>query len=113
MAIKIGINGFGRIGRMVFRGEADLLAVDDHRVALDLDFLLERAVDRVVLEHVREVVRIEEVVDADHFDVVREVLDRGAEHHAADTAEAVDTNFDSHFFFTPCDPVEVPTPPEI
>ena len=78
-----------------------------------ISVMLEDAMHGIVLEHVREVVRVEEVVDADDLDVIREVLDRGAEHHAADTAEAVDANFDSHFFFTPCDPVEVPTPPEI
>ena len=59
--------------------------------------MVERAVDGVVLEHVREVVRIEEVVDADDLDVA-EVLNRRAENHAADTAEAVDTDLDSHFF---------------
>ena len=82
-------------------------------IRVDLDVMLEDAMHGIVLQHVREVIGIEEVVDADHFDVVREVFNRRAENHAADTAEAVDANFDSHFFFTPCDPVEVPTPPEI
>ena len=84
-------------GRILLGREADLLAVNDEVVAVNSDIVLEDAVDGVVLKHVREVIGIEEVVDADHFDVVREVLDRSTEHHATDTAEPIDTNLDSHF----------------
>ena len=98
-------------GRILLRREADRLAVNDEVRAVDLDVVLEDPVHGIVLEHVREVVRVEEVVDADDLDVIREVLDRGAEHHATDTAEAVDTNLNCHFF-TPCGPVEAPTSPE-
>ena len=102
------------VRRILLGGETDGLAVDDHRVALDLDVVVEDAVNGVVLEHVREVIGIEEVVDADHFDVVREVLDRSTEHHATDTAEPIDTNLDSHFiylFFLDC-PDRNPSQPE-
>ena len=61
--------------------------------------MLENAVNGVILEHVREIIRIEKIVDADHFDVIREVLDRSTEHHATDTAEPIDTNLDSHFLY--------------
>ena len=61
--------------------------------------MVEDAVHGVVLEHVREVVGVEEVIDADDLDVLREVIDRRAENHAADAAEAVNTNLDCHFRF--------------
>ena len=90
------------LGRILLGRKADLLAVDNHRVAFDLYVLLERAVDGIVLEHVCEVIGIEKIVDADDLDVVREVIYRRAENHAADAAEAVDANLDSHLSFTPC-----------
>jgi hypothetical protein len=71
------------------------LAVDDQRAAVDRDLALEAAVHAVVLEHVGQVVGLEQVVDADDLDV-GEVLHRGAEHHAPDAAEAVDANLDGH-----------------
>jgi len=52
-------------------------------------------VHAVVLQHVGEVFRLEQVVDADDFDVL-EILDRRAEHHAADAPESIDANLDSH-----------------
>ena len=72
-----------------------LLAVDDERVAVDCDVALEAAVHRVVLQHVGQVVGLEQVVDGDDLDVV-EVLHGGTEHHAPDAAEAVDANSDGH-----------------
>ena len=84
-------------GRILLSREADRLAVDDEVRSVDLDVMRKDAVHGIVLQHVREVIGIEEVVDADHFDVVREVLDRRAENHAADTAEAVYANLNSHF----------------
>ena len=56
--------------------------------------------DGIVLQHVGEVLGVEQVVDADDFDVI-EVLDGGAEDHAADAAKPVDANFDGHVV-TPC-----------
>jgi hypothetical protein len=82
--------------RVALLREADPLAVDDQRVAVDRDLALEAAVHRVVLQHVRQVVGLEQVVDGDDLDVVLEVLDGGAQHVATDAAEAVDTEFDSH-----------------
>ncbi len=42
MAIKIGINGFGRIGRLVYRiaaerGGIDIVAVNDYQVTIPFD----------------------------------------------------------------------------
>ncbi len=86
------------LGRILFRGEADLLAVDDHVVAVDLDVMLEDSVDGVVFQHVREIIRIEKVVDSDNFDVLGEVFHCSAENHASDSSESVDSYFNSHFF---------------
>src|SRR5690606_21726948 len=78
-------------------GQADALAVDDEGAVLDGDLALEAAVDRVVLEQVGQVVRLEQVVDADHLDVVTEVLHRRAQDVAPDAPETVDANLDRHF----------------
>jgi hypothetical protein len=88
-----------QLGGVLHRGQADLLAVDDQRVAVDRDLAVEAAVHRVVLEHVGQVVGLEQVVDADDLDVL-EVADRCAEHHAADAAETVDADLDGHEIFS-------------
>jgi len=82
--------------RIALGGQANLLAVHNQGVAFDGNFALELAVHGIVLEHVSEVVRLEQVIDTHDFDVV-EVLDCCAEYHTADTTEAVNTDFDCHF----------------
>jgi hypothetical protein len=57
------------VGRVLLGGQADALAVDDQGVAVDRDVALEAAVHAVVLEHVGQVVGLEQVVDADDLDV--------------------------------------------
>jgi len=83
------------LGGVLDRGQADAAAVDHQRVAIHRDLALETAVHRVVAQHVGEVCRFEEVVDADDLDV-REILDCGAEDHASDASEAVDAHLDRH-----------------
>jgi hypothetical protein len=79
--------------RILLRGQADLLAVDHQMAAVDRDAAVETAVDRVVLQHVRHVVRVEQIVDRDDLDVAElRFLRHGTEHHAADAAEPVDGN---------------------
>jgi hypothetical protein len=56
-------------GRIAFLRQADALAIDHQRVAVHRDVALEAAMHRVVLQHVREVVGLEQVIDADDFDV--------------------------------------------
>jgi len=51
----------------------------------------------IVLQHVGQVFRIEQVVDGNDLDVF-EVLADSTEHHTADTAKTVNTNFDCHSF---------------
>jgi hypothetical protein len=77
--------------------QADLLAIDHQVVAFDGNVALEVAMHRVVLQHVGEIVRLQQVVDADDLDV-RELgfLGDGTKHHATDATETIDANFDSH-----------------
>src|SRR5690606_13360378 len=67
----------------------------DHHLAL------ERPVDRVVAQHVGQVVGLEQVVDRDDLDVLAEVLHRRAQHVAPDAAETVDADPDCHDCPTP------------
>src|SRR5690606_17235936 len=56
----------------------------------------EAAVHAVVLEHVGQALGLQQVVDGNDLDV-REVLDRAAQHVAADAAESVDTESKRRF----------------
>ncbi len=84
------------VGGILLSEDLDLVAINDEVVTLYLDVMVELAVNGVVLQHVSEVVSIEQVVDAYNLNVVSEVLDSGAENHATDAAEAIDTKF-NHF----------------
>ena len=86
-----------QVGRIALLRQADFLAVDHQRVAVNRDVALEAAMHAVVLQHVGQVAGFQQVVDADHFNVT-EILQGRAQHVAADTAKAVDTNFDRHTF---------------
>jgi hypothetical protein len=81
--------------RVALGAQSDAPAVDDQRRAVDRDLALEAAVHAVVLQHVGQVVGLEQVVDADDLDV-GEVLHGGTEDHAPDAAEAVDADADAH-----------------
>src|SRR5690606_38700350 len=85
-----------QVGRVALLGQADAVAVDDQEVAIDGHVGVEAAVHGVVAQHVGQVVRLEQVVDADDLDVLAEVEDGRAEHVAADAAEAIDAYLDRH-----------------
>jgi len=85
-------------GGIFFSEDLNLLAVNDHEVAIDLDVMIEDTMDRVILEHVCQIIRVQKVVDSDDFDVIREVFDGSTENHATNSSESVDTDFNSHFF---------------
>ena len=74
-----------------FGGEAYLVAVYDEEVAFYLDVTVEAAVNRVVFQHIGQIVGVEKVVDADNLNVIGEVLHGSAEHHTADAAESINT----------------------
>ncbi len=60
--------------------------------------MVESTVDGVILQHVCEVVSVEEVVDTDNSNVLGEVFHCSAEDHTADTTETIDTEFESHYW---------------
>ncbi len=88
--------------RILLSREADLLAINDHGRTFDLDVVLERSVNGIELQHVREIIWIEKIVDANDFDVRREVFNRRAENHPPNTAETINTNLDCHFIDSFC-----------
>ena len=57
---------------------------------------LEGAVDAVVLEQVREGLRVGQIVDGDDFDVVDLALDERAQDAATDATETVDADLGGH-----------------
>ena len=65
------------------------------------DVALIRAMHRVVLEQVRERLRIGQVVHRDELDVGHSLLLRGAKHLPSDAAEAVDPNANRHSVLPP------------
>ena len=94
MSIKVGINGFGRIGRMVFRAslnhpEIEIVGINDLCPADYLAYM-----HRIILQHISQVVGGAQIVDAHDLDFG--MIQACAEHHAADTAEAIDANFNAH-----------------
>ena len=75
-----------------------IASVDDDVAVVIVDGAVELAVHGVILEHIGQVIRIAEVVDADDLNV--RMLDGAAHDHASDAAEAVDADFDvAHSFF--------------
>ena len=79
----------GQLAGIALGRDGDALAVDDHRVLSGLDLAVEDAVDRVVLEEVRERRRLVDVVEQGHLEV-RPALDGSAQDVAADASEPVD-----------------------
>ena len=89
----------GDVCGILLAEDLDLVAVNDEVVALNLDVMVEDAVYGVELEHVSEVIRIEEVVDTYNTDVLCEIFNGGAENHTADAAKTVNTKFNHNLLF--------------
>src|SRR3989344_9253978 len=113
--LDVGLTGFGgqeeaggvdddvgarfvplEISRIFLGGQTNLLAIHHHAAAVDLDVAVEAAMHRVVLQNISQIVWFQQVVDGDDLDVFEIFRDR-AEHHTTDTAETVNTDFDSHY----------------
>ena len=80
-----------KLGGVGLTGRFDAAAVDDDRRVADLDRMVERAVDRVVLQELRDQAWVGDVVDRHPFDVGVTLMSR-AERRATGAAEAVDGN---------------------
>src|SRR5580658_10669278 len=89
-----------KLGRILDRGHFDLVAVDDHRVALDLDLMRKAAVDAVETQEVSVGLDRTQIVDGDDLDVLAARLQNSAQHEPPDAAEAVDRNFGNHPHFS-------------
>ncbi len=89
-----------QVGRVTLGGDADRFAVHDQVAALSLYLAIEQTVHGIVLEHVGQVVRVKQVIDANNLHVL-EFPGDGAKRHATDTAEAVDSHFNRHMYFPP------------
>ena len=83
----------GELGEVGLARRFDAVAVHDDRRVADLDRVIERAVDRVVLQELSDQVWVGEVVDRHPFDVGVTFVG-GAERGATGAAEAVDGNPD-------------------
>ena len=84
-------------GRILNGGQADFLAINYHVAAINRDIAIKTAMHGVVLQHVSQVVRFEQVVDGNDLDVF-EIFGDSAEHHASDTPKPIDTHFNCHDF---------------
>ncbi len=85
-----------QVGRITFSGNTDFFTVNHQCAILNFYRAVETTVSRVILQHVRHVIRVQQVVDSNDFDV--RTLLSSTENDATDTAETVDTYFDSHIF---------------
>ena len=83
--------------RIALRDHADPVAVDDHRVAVDVHVALEPAMHGVEAGQMRVGVGIAEIVDRHDLDLALVwSLVQGAQNVAADAAIAVDADLDCH-----------------
>ena len=81
--------------RWVLRGaHPHLPAVDEDRLALVSHFTGEDAVDRIVLQQMRQRLGVRQVVDRHDFDL--RLLERRPEEHPPDSSEPVDTDSHAH-----------------
>ena len=82
--------------RVAFGGDLDGAVADADGVALDRDRAREAAVHAVEAQQMRIGFHRTEIVDADDLDVLALGLGNGAQDIAADAAEPIDGNTDSH-----------------
>ena len=85
-----------QLGRVALGGDLDGAVADADGVALDRHSPREAAVHRVVTQQMRVGLDRSQVVDADDLDIGASRLGDGAQDVAADAAEPVDGNADSH-----------------
>ena len=86
----------GKLGRVLDRGDLELLLADGDGIAVNLHLMREAAVHAVVAKQVRIGLDRAEIVDGDHVDVLAAGFIDRAHDVAADAAKSVDCNSDSH-----------------
>src|ERR1700722_61217 len=89
-----------KLSRILDRRNLDLMAVDDHRVALDLDLVRKAPVDAVVAQEVRVRLHRAQIVDGDDLDVLAARLQNSTQHQPPNPAEAIDRYLRKHRLFS-------------
>src|ERR1022692_4772932 len=83
--------------RIALGDDADPVAVDDHRVPVDMNLAGKAAVRGIVSRQVGIGIRIAKIVDRDYLDFTGALaLVERPQHIAPDAAVAIDTHFDRH-----------------
>ena len=86
-----------QLGRVAHREHLDAVAINDHRVAVDFDLVVEPPVRGVVTREVRVGLGIAQIVDGDDPDIVlTAALVVGAQDVAADAAVTIDGDVGGH-----------------
>ena len=76
-----------------FRGKADFVSVYNHRISVDFYIAFKLTVYGIVFKHIRKIIGIEQVVNTDNLNIFCKILYGGAEDHASDAAETVNSYF--------------------
>ena len=93
----------GDLRNVAFAVDPDLLAVDDEVAVVMLHSVTERAEHGVVLHLIYHIIQIRiPQVDAADLITAAAPLYHDPQSHAADAAEAVDTNFNCHIEISSC-----------
>ena len=85
--------------RVTLLREANFFAVNDQGIALHRNLALEAAMHRVILQHVGQIVGLQQVVDANDFNIAK-ALNCRAKDVAADATKTIDAYFDCHVVFS-------------
>src|SRR5271156_1444987 len=85
-----------QLGRILDRGDLYLVAVDHHRIALDLDLVRKAAVDAVEAQKGGVGFHWAQIVDGDDLDILAARLQDRAQHEPSDPAEAIDRYLGNH-----------------
>src|SRR6185312_4078215 len=86
----------GQRGRVALRKNLHIVSVDVECPLAVRDIAIERAVDGIVLEEVRQRLRVSEVIDSDEVDVCHSLFEGGANNLPSDSSKAVDANTNCH-----------------
>ncbi len=90
----------GKLGRIPDRRHLDLVPVDDHRVAVDLDLVRKAPMHAVVAQEVRVGLHGAQIVNGDDLDILPARLQNPTQHQPPNPAEAIDRYLGNHRLFS-------------
>ena len=88
-----------QVSRIFFCGNADRFAVNDQLAVFNFNGTFELAVHGIITQHISHVFNINQVIDADDFNIVSFLS--STENQAADTAKSVNTDANCHIIILP------------